>query len=307
MKNVLTIISACAMFALSSLGGGLDKSAVPADAKWVLHLDMEAFRATKTGAYVTENILEKKLAAAKEKIKTNLSLSFLNTSGITIYGRRFNQPGEREGILLIKTTADLKKDLDALMGLAALSNDGKKITRVQENPFVLYNLDDRAYVALDVGGTAVLAKTKAEVESACDVLLKKEENLSANASFSRIATGDGAFFFLGAVQGLTDAPVPPNAQVLKETDGGRLILGEKEDKVFADLLLQGKTAEAAMKIQQIFQGLVALGSLNTEKKDLNDLANAAKVTADGQEVRVKLEFPVSRAIEHIEEKAKHKN
>jgi hypothetical protein len=215
---------------------------------------------------------------------------------------KFNQPGEKQGILLLKSSADLKKDMDALMGLTAVSNDGKKITRLQENPYILYNLNDKGYVAIDVAGTAVLAKTREEVESACDVLLKKKENLSANENFSKLAAANGGFFFLGAVQGLSEAPVPPNAQVLKEANGGRLLLGEKGENLFLDLALQGKTAEAAMKIQQIFQGLIALGSLSSDKKELSDLANSAKVTSEGQDVRVQLEFPVAKALEQLDKK-----
>jgi hypothetical protein len=70
---------------------------------------MEAFRKTKSGAYLTEEVLEKKLAAAKEKLKTNLSISFNNLSSITAYGTRFNQPGEKEGILVIKTNRGHEK------------------------------------------------------------------------------------------------------------------------------------------------------------------------------------------------------
>jgi hypothetical protein len=313
MKKLVAIAAFCA--ALSALAGPVDKNAVPADAKWVLHLDMEAFRKTKSGAYLTEEVLEKKLAAAKEKVKTNLSISFNNLSSITAYGTRFNQPGEKEGILVIKTTADTKKDIDALMGLTALSENGKKITRVQENPYLLYNLNGDAYVAVNSDNTLVLAKSKDEVENAQAVIMSKRDNLSKNESLAKLASGDGTFFFIAAVQGLGDAPVPPQAQVLKETDGGRVLTGENEDHLFVDLLLQGKSAEAAGKIQQIFQGLVALGSLNTENKELNDLANATKVSADGQEVRVHFQYPIAKVIDKLKndprvghaKKKKHKD
>jgi hypothetical protein len=297
------ITMATSLIALSAIAGPVDKTTVPANAKWVLHLDMEAFRKTKVGGYLTDELLEKKLVAGKQKLQTNLSFSFTNLSSISAYGTRFNQPGEKEGILIIKTTADVKKDIDALTGLTVLTDEGKKITRVRETPYLLYNLNGDAFLAINPGNTLVVAKTKEEVESAQEVILKKKENLSKNETFAKLTSGDGAFFFLAAVQGLGEAPVPPQAQVLKETDGGRLLLGEDTDNVFLDLLLQGKSAEAAGKIQQIFQGLVALGSLNTEHKELSDLANATKVSADGQEVRVRLQYPVSKVIDKIQEKA----
>ncbi len=312
MNHIVSVFIASAVLVGSAFGGPLNKSAVPSNAKWVLHLDLDALHKTKTGGFVIDNILDKKLTELKSKLqrnsaeKTTLSLSFNNTSAITIYGTRFSQHGEKEGILLIRTSADLKKDLDSLGSILSTSSEGKKITRIQESPFLLYSLNGEGYVGVDVADTVIVARTRDEVEAARQVLLGKNENLSANESFAKMASADGGFFFLGAVQGLADAPVPPNAQVLKETDGGRLVLGEKEDNIFADLLLQGKTAEAAMKIQQIFQGLAALGSLSTDKKDLSDLANSAKVTSEGQEVRVQLHFPITRALNRIEEKVKEK-
>src|SRR5688500_14917175 len=114
--------AAClALLVLRGFGGPFDASKVAADAKWVIHLDFDVFRKTKLGGHITKNLIEPKLDNTEAIKKLNLSINLHNISGLTAYGPAFEKDGG--GVLVLSTTADVKKDLDTLVGMAAVSGN----------------------------------------------------------------------------------------------------------------------------------------------------------------------------------------
>lgn len=295
-------VTVAALAASSAFSGPLDQAKVAADAKWILHLDFEAFRKTKLGHHVTENLIAPKWENSDAAKKMNLSINLKNISSATAYGPVFETNGE--GVLMISTTADVKKDMDTLVGMAALSSNEKKdVTMVQQAPFPLYNLHNSIFVAPNIGDTVILAKSRDQIDRAREVLLGKTANLSRSTTFDDYPKAANTFFFLGMADGFSESTsIPPQAQVLRETKGGRLVIGEKEQNVFLNLVFKGKDDESSTKIQQVLQGIVALVSLSQQDKAITDLAAAARIGSEGRNVSVNLQFPVAKAIETIDEK-----
>jgi hypothetical protein len=79
---------------------------------------------------------------------------------LTAYGPTFEKDGE--GILILKTSADVKKDLESL-GKAA-REDGKEIKVEQKEPYLLYNVNDDFYIAPSINGWVVIGKRQANIE-----------------------------------------------------------------------------------------------------------------------------------------------
>src|SRR5688572_16390201 len=104
--------------------GPLKIENVASDAKWVVHLDVEALRESKLGSHLISNFLQPKIDETGFLKKANLSIHLTNISSVTAYGPNFEKDGE--GVLLLKTSADVKKDLDTLVGLSELSGEGEK-------------------------------------------------------------------------------------------------------------------------------------------------------------------------------------
>ena len=301
LQMQIPTMAIAAVLSVSSFAAPLDQAKVAADAKWVLHLDLEAFRQTKLGTHVVQNVVEPKLEEAHELKKLNLSINLGNISGITAYGSAFEKNGD--GVLMVATTANVKKDLDTLVGMAALSAEEKKgITMVQESPYALYHLHNEIFVAPNAG-TVLLAKSRDQIDRARKVLSGGEKSLSGSATFDDYPKAANTFFFLGMADGFNDAiSIPPQAQVLRETKGGRLVIGEKDQNVFLNLVFKGKNNEASTKIQQVLQGIVALVSMSQQDKAITDLAASTKIGSEGQNVSVSLQFPVAKAIQKIDEK-----
>jgi hypothetical protein len=301
LREVL-IISSAACLAASINGGPLDNQKIAKNAKWVVHLDFDSFRSSKVGNYLTEHVLQPKLEAAENSKKLNLSINFRNIASITAYGPDFEKNGE--GVLLIETTANVKNDLDALVGLAALSGaDDKQVKITQQEPYLLYSLDDELYAAPGVANTVILAKSKEQIANAREVLLGKAANLSTSKAFAEFPQTKRSAFFVGMAEGLGESPhIPPQAKVLKETTGGRILLGENAGALFVSVTFRGKDMQSCTNVSQVLQGLVALVRITQQDEDVTTLANSAQIGTENQNVTVNFQIPVSKAISKINER-----
>jgi hypothetical protein len=298
------------LVALGSFAGPFDPAKVAADAKWVIHLDVDAFRKTAVGRHITEKVLKPKLENNEQIKKLNLSLNLDNISGLTAYGPEFDKNGE--GVLVLSTSADVKKDLDTLVGMAAVSgNENKDVAMLQEKPFALYSFKDQVFLAPNVGKSVLVAKSRDQLELAREVVLGKKDNLTKATTLRDYPAMPDRAFFVAMAEGFNDAAeIPPQAQVLRETKGGRVVLGETDENLFLNVVFKTKDEQASTKIQQVLQGLVALVSLSQPDKEITDLASGSRISSAGKTVSVDLKFPAARAIQKFEEKhgdkAEHK-
>src|SRR3954469_13304252 len=105
-KHLLSSVSVL-VAAISAFAGPLDKSKISADAKWLLHLDVEAFRRSALGDHVIGHFLQPMIDGNEQVKKLNLSISVQNISSLTAYGSAFEKNGQ--GVLMLTTTADVKK------------------------------------------------------------------------------------------------------------------------------------------------------------------------------------------------------
>jgi hypothetical protein len=292
--------------AFTTFAGPLDQSKVAADAKWVVHLDFDAFRKSKLGNHFVTKIIEPKLKENDLFQKANLSLSLTNISGLTAYGPNYEKDGD--GVLLLSTTADLKKDMDTLVGMAAVSgNETKDVTMVQQQPFPIYNVKNDFFVAPLSGNTVLLAKSRDQVDRAREIVSGKGENLAKGGAFKDYPEAPSTFFFSAMAQSFNEsAHIPPQAQVLRETDGGRFVIGENEKNIFLNVVFKGKDQEATTKIQQVLQGIVALVSMSQKNPEITELASSAKIIGEERNVSVTLQFPTAKAIEQVEKNVKVK-
>jgi len=303
MRYTLNILTAAsALTAASMIAAPLSKNKVSKDAKWVLHLDVDAFRQSEFGSYLVSHILEPKLDAAKSANHLNFSMTFSNIASITAYGPNYEKNGE--GVLLLETSANVKQDLDALVGLAALKADsGKKASIVQTEPYLLYNLNDELFVAPNVKRTVILAKSKEQIARAREVLLGASENLTASHAFENYPDANKTFFFMGMAEGFNqNMELPAKAQVLKEAAGGQVVLGERGKNLCVNVVFKGKDQESTTNISQILQGLVALVRITQPDPDVAEFANSAKISTELRNVNVSFEVPVSRALSKLKEK-----
>jgi len=311
MKYFLPILLVISSLA-SAVAGSLPQQQAAADAKWLLHVDLAQFRSTKVGDYVTREILQKYLSKPLADLKKQFQFEIApdkimeKISSITAYGTQYNSPAD-SAVLLIRADADLEKIfLGTLAGLAlAGTNAPARVEQTQIGEVTFYaikqNGQEKVFFALLPGKVVAVGMSRGITEQAAKVLAGRSPNLTESKAFSEFADLKKSFFFLGVAEGFSaDNALPPQAKLLQMADGGRVVLGENAGQLYLNLALRAKSSEITTQMQQVIQGVIALGSLGQpENQDLTQLIQSVKTSTDNKTVNVSLEFPVDKAIQQI--------
>jgi hypothetical protein len=287
--------------------GPLEKENVSADAKWLLHWDVEGFRKTEVGDYFGREVLDKKLAKGREDLKTHVGFDFdwRKVRSLTAYGTSYDPHPEGKGVLVVQSDMDVEKGFEgAITKLAEMGvGDGGPVRRIEPGPRALYGINDDVFFATQPGKPVLISKSREELRRAREVLEGKRDTFKTSHTLAGFPSLPEHFFLLAGAEGFNElAPIAPKAQVLKLAEGLRLTLGEAKNQLALNLSLKAKTEEVTQQIQQVVQGLIALVALGqVENPDLQQLVQSAKVSTHEKLVTVDLRYPVDKAIAKIAE------
>jgi hypothetical protein len=300
MKTIFFLAVALAV-ALPGRADGLKQNLVPANSRWVLHLDAEAFRKSRIGAMITEDKAESKVRQVKQDTKLDLDFSFNKVTAITAFGPKVGQ--HDDGVLMFQTTADVRGDFEKLIGFKELSGNGQPpISRTTANGVEVYKIHEELKAMQAGDNVWLLGKNLANLQAARDVVLGKAESLKDPALLNYPAVNNSFFFVAIADTGSAGDRLPAHAKILQKADGGRLAVGEKGDKILFNVALRA-SGETISEMQQLVQGLVAFVKLTqADNKDLNALAGSASVSTNQNYLNVELSFPLDRAMQKAREK-----
>jgi hypothetical protein len=307
MKRSPLPLAGAVLVACAACAGPLQKEQVAADAKWVIHVDVDNFKETQLGQFIGDEILERHLAKPRRELERQFNLRFdwRQVHSLTAYGAEFNGRSGANGVLLIYSSFDFAEALDQVRDklAAQLAGADPPLRKIEGEAGPLYSLKDEVFGAALPGKLFVISKSKNDLEKARQVVSGKAANLASMKTFTTYPDAPKAFFILGVAEAFTQAPLPPQAKVLKSAEGGRVIMGEKDENCFVNLALNAKDREAAAQIQQVAQGLVALAALSqTEDKDLQQLqvlAKGTKINTNDKLVTIDLEMPIKNVIARL--------
>jgi hypothetical protein len=282
----------------AAVAAPLDKTKVASDAKWLVHVDVEALRNSAFGEYVMNEFVKPQLENNDQLKHANLSMNISNITSVTAYGPSIDKGPE--GVLMISTTADPKKDLDTVAGMfLATQGTNTPFLLVDKDPLPLYSFSKTVYFA-PAGHTLFIAKSREQIERAHEVVQGKAESMAKASGFKNFSEPPRSYFFAAVADGfMGNAGVPPQAQILREATGGRLCIGERDKNVFVNLVFQGRNDMATTRIQQVLQGVVALASLSQQDEEITKLAAGMKIASEGPDVLVNLEYPIDKTIQRI--------
>src|SRR3954464_8129866 len=281
MKTMFFLAATIAL-ALPVGADGLKQNLVPANSRWVLHLDVDAFRKSRIGAMIIEDKAESKLRQVKEDSKLPLDFSFQKVTAITAFGPKVGE--QNDGVLVVQTTADVRGDLEKLIGFKELSGNGQPpVSRITANGIEMYRLGEGEDLNVVQAGekTWLVGKNKASLAAAREVAMGKAEAMKDPAFLNYPALTNSFFFVAVADTGAAGDKLPAQAKILQKAEGGRLAIGERDEKILINVALRAKEAETITEMQQLVQGLVAFVKLaQPDNKDLNALASSAAVTTN---------------------------
>lgn len=281
--------------------GPLQRQHVAAEAKWLVHLDLERLVQTQLGQWLAEAVLDPGLARPLRELKQNLGIDFdwRDLAGITAYGTAFKPWGQPNGVLLLDGY-DFGAALDqAITRLEQAVGVGVlPLEKSQQDGAALYSLQDRLFGMMLPGRLFLLSQSKEELAKARDVIAGSAPCLPQR----KVPAGAETAFLLGRLERLEEAPLPPQLQALKAVESAHLTVAQQADNVVLRLGLAARDAETAAQMQQALQGVLALVLLNQpQNTNAQKLAQATKVSVADRLVNVRLELPTAQVIELLKQ------
>lgn len=228
----------------------LDLKEVSADAKWVVHVDVDALRLSTVmqRAYAKEvsqwKDVKNRMAAIRDQMCMDPTTDL---HGITLYGPK---PGHTEGVMLVQAAVDQHQFVSKVS-----KAPGYRTAEHGAHKLHAWTQADGPVSSAFLGANLVLlAKTDADVTAALDVLDGKSPSLAGRSSPLAAEAPAGTILLIRAM-GLADAKLPFQSPLVKQSESLDLVLGENKGQSFSEARLVAKSAEVAGQVQTIIEGI----------------------------------------------------
>ena len=286
-KKTILLIAALALaaliFVVPAWPGTLPTSVIPDGARWVAHLDMEKFIASKLYQYLEKDgRFEIKSRDLNRWFKIDVPKDI---TGLTIFGL---DPGDKQAVFAVAG----KFDRAGLLALIALDKEH------QETPYgayTLYSTGSDEYGAFINDGLIVFSENREAIEKVLDTAAGKTKSFASsklNASFKDVSSGA---FLSGVVENLSGLGKEINQSKFVEKASMMFFLAqEKQDNLQVRVQVTADTPESAKNMADMAQGLIALVRLGQGEGPgaiPASLVEGLKVKLDGKTVRLELDMP----------------
>jgi hypothetical protein len=274
------VLSLAALFALVATGRSepLALKQVAADAKWIMHLDVDALRSSivVNKAYKMCMEMHKEAAQHMDKLPGMIGMDpRKDLHGITVYGKELDK---RKGVLILH--ADVNQQL--LKEKAAKAPE-HKVTKNGDYQLHSWVMKSRHGTQTIVGAffkpnILVFGVSSDAVAAALGVLAGKSPGIAEGRSPLAGRTLPGSVFVAraAAIDAKTRCPV------LKQCDSFRVAMGENAGQSFYRARLNMKSTESVGQVRAIVEGFRAMVLLNKSiAPDAVKLIDGLKLTSEG--------------------------
>ena len=275
----------------------IDKANISNDAKFVVHLDLDAFRASKIGITLLEKIRKdeggEKLNALAELIGFD-PLSAIH--GATMFGN-----GEEDnGILVVKHKADNTK-------LLAFMKLDEHYRKTEHGKHEIHGAGDRGdgkrgYVSFVNATTAVLAASRELAAEGIDLVNGKGAAVKQIPTSLVSADKKAKNAFLVAYANVEDLKEHiDNETVNQMAKRVAFVMGESDEKFILSISVDALDADAAENMENMVNGLIGFARLNQdENPEVKDILKGLKVTRNEENVSVHFSVGVNKLFELID-------
>lgn len=295
--SALALIVAVAGYSRSGSAAPFQSKNIAADAKWVIHVDVDAIR----GDYIVKKAFEtcpmlKNAGMCFDMIRDKIGIDLRkDLHGVTLYGP---DADKKHAVAIVFATVNKKpliemaqKAPDHMLtkrdGIEIHSWTAKHHGKSEPGAGAFYK-DEAIVFAANVDG----------VVKAIDVLSGKSEGASNPLLAGHVR---GATLIIRAADIPDNIPCP----ILKQVKSFRFAMGEYEGKSFARKRIVMKTPEAAQQVKAVNDGFKALASLFfADDADVKKLVEASTCTVRGSTVIVRWEAPVEQVWNAIQKLSK---
>jgi hypothetical protein len=278
----------------------LDSKQVPADVKWLVHIDADAIKTGKVPQ--TIGALWLKVPSAAERLKLLCRTIGMDPAkelhGITIHGSRYT---EVHSVVVVRAEVDRKRLMSFLR-----SRPGYETAAYRDHRLIAWTekkgQEDEHTVTgcLYRPAVMVFGRDAAEVKKALDVLDGTSPGLEeGDPLFAPDPPAGTMTQALGA--DLANVQLPFKSPLVKKSKLFSVTLGERDGNAFAVARIVTESPEIAGQVRAVVEGLLAMAELQFDSdKEATEILEAVEVSTNGSTVTVRFEGPadqVSRLIE----------
>lgn len=266
---------------------------VAADATWVVHVDVDALRASTffQKAYAKAIESDRRVREGLDRVRKDLGLDVeKDLHGVTVYGRRLRS---NEGVLLFNAAIDAKD-------LAAKAKYLPDYTSIAHGKHEIHRWTDAkgksgehaVHAVFYASDLVVFAVQAEELKTALDVLDGASPGLAKTSPLA-VASPLGTGFTLRAAA-LAEAELPFKSPLVTQSESLRVSAGEHEGEVFFEASLGMRTAETAAQVKAIVDGLRAMVELQQGQDAMAiELIRAMQIIQQDKMVHVKFRAPAA--------------
>ena len=288
----------------AALAGPLNKAWVAADAKWVVHVDVEAAMGSTIGKCVVEHQSELNLEPLNQFNKYTGLDAFKDIKGITLYSQSIEADG---GVVVVVGTAKIEESVNRLAAqdktMHKVEMDGRVVYRWSENKVEKFG-------CLRTTGEGermlIVCGTQPELDSALAVVEGKVETAAKVAEGSLSATPRGGSMVFVAVRGLDEGGTRTKGpKILRTAREFNADIGEDSEGLYGDMKLKAATAKDAKTTADYLQGMLAVGKMmvggDPETKQLSELMDSVSFAANESELSAKFRVKHEQLTALVEE------
>jgi len=286
MKKTASIAGVLLALALAvpAFPGTIPSSIVPEGARWVAHLDMEKFVATKLYEFLDK---DGRFEIKKRDIDRWLQIDpAKDITGVTVFGF---EPGGK-GQIVVAVAG--KFDKARLLTLLDLAEDH---TETPYGAYTVHSTGDDGYGAFINDGLIVLSEDRMAVEKVLDTAGGKLKNFAGSALNASLKDVPASAFLSGVLPNLSAlSEMNSQSKILEKASGLFFLAQEKQDALQLRLQVTADTPENAKNMADLVQGLIAMGRLGGNEGDMARIASVLdglQVKLDGKVLRLDFERP----------------
>ena len=313
MKSVLlpaTLLLAPVALPLLSSPDGLRRERLPADVDLVLHLDLEAFKATELWKRVSQQLEEDAEFQGDlgelQEIEERFGIDpFTDVRALTLFKV---EAEEDPTVVLFSTSEKIDEALRRFQkeeGYARVLVDGIEFHTWKEDGDDEGDGegdDETAYAYLHSGPGAervvALASSRASAVRAARVLRGQDPSHAQSGTLLTVAPARGSFLYLAAAEIPHLDEITPASQVFGLAQGIQLDLGEAGGFLRGHMGVTTASPEDAFDISNVINGLVSLGRLAGQGMgEALELLTGLRIATNRSEVTLDFEYDVARLFE----------
>ncbi len=304
LVTFLTVV-AVALFAglgASAAAGpsGAQMSIVPADAQWVMHLDMEKFVSSALFKLLSDVKGGPGIQQKAEQFAGKFKMDPLkDIRDVTVFGRA--RAGE-EPVVAVSGNFDKTHILGLL----------KAESSFKETPYgkhTLYSWEGEHFGVFVNDNLALITEKEADIKSALDALEGKTKNAPASPLLSLLKKESGKAmieFALADIGGLTGQVKDAGAAqalpaMLTQMQSITGVVSETGDTLNMKIEIGAESDQVAQSIEQAIRGIIALLNLQFAG-DAQPFTKGINIKSDGDRVRIDGSFLVPELAKIIEQR-----